>query len=315
MRWAWVRVSRRLLTSIAVCVAMQACGGYASTTRIVDGEVLVGRPIEPESYALYLSAQLSEAQGGLHRARQLYLEATRLDPESPELWTRLGALSCRLKLALADRELERALRLDRWYAPAWVARAHCELFRGKLDKAHRFSKAAQIADPEDLETTLVLVEVLEAKGQPQRALNQLAAYTLRHPTSAAAAQKLSRRPTSEPTPTSGVRGPSDERLVSAVLSSDLDTARTRATTLRLPQSEVARLALELNRPILATRQMQLLLDAAPHDSELRALALLAAHRAQDAVLFERWLSLPSTFSTCSPTCISDVEQLLNERYH
>lgn len=313
MTWAWVRASRRRY-AIAVCVAAQACGGYASTTRIVDGHVLVGRPIEPESYALYLSAQLSEAQGGLHRARQLYLEATRLDPQSPELWTRLGELSCRLKLALADRELERALRLDRWYAPAWVARARCELFRGKLDKAQRFARAAQVADPEDLETTLVLGEVLEAQGQHQRAANQLAAYALRYPNPLAVAHELE-RPTTSVTPLNQVGNLTNEALTRAVLSEELETARTLATTLRLPQADVARLALELNRPKLATQQMELLLDAAPHDSELRALALLAAHRAQDVAKFERWLSLPPTFTSCSPACAKDLDQLLTERYH
>jgi hypothetical protein len=203
------------------------------------------------------------------------------------------------------------LRVDRWYAPAWIARARCELFRGNLDLALKFAKAGQVADPEDLDATTVLAEVYDAKGQDTKAWNQLDAFVLRHPESKQAANHLDQwsskvgdrsKLSSTPMP--------DQTLAQAILKEELVRARARATELRLPQSEVARLALELNRPALANQQMTLLVNAAPHDSELRALALLAAHRADDAVNFQRLLSLPATFTSCSPACSSYLDQIL-----
>jgi hypothetical protein len=297
---------------------VQGCAQYASTTRIVDGEILVGRPIYTEAYAAYMTAQLSEQQGALHRAHQSYLEAARSDPASPELWTRVGALSCRLKLALADRELERALKLDRWYAPAWTARARCELFRKHLDLALKFAKAGQVADPDDIQTTLTLVEVYKARGNPDKALNQLTAYVLRYPGSKEAAIKLSQLSSEAATVSAQIpngEGTLDQALVRAILSNDLTAARERITGLGLRQSDLARLALDFNRPKLANTQMKLLLAAAPHDTELRALALLAAHRANDETTFQRWLVLPSRFTICSPQCVAYLDQVLAEHVY
>src|SRR5690606_6753729 len=123
------RQLRRAPLWLVLTAVICACGGYAQTARKVNGKLLVGRPIAPQAYALYFAAAAAEARGELRRARDLYLAAEESDPDSPELWTRIGALSCRLKLAMADAEIRAALELDIWYAPAWrereIGRASC----------------------------------------------------------------------------------------------------------------------------------------------------------------------------------------------
>lgn len=315
MRGHWFAASCRWLV-VVVSLALYGCSGYTTTTRIVNGHTLEGRPIEPEGYALYLTAQLSEQQGALHRARKLYLDAARLDPQSPELWTRVGALGCRLKLAHADTEIERALNLDRWYAPAWVARARCELFRGKLDLALRYARAAQVADPDDFETTLVLVDVYQAKGKRGLAVTQLQAFLLRQPGSRQAQTQLQHLSEQKPpTPPDPTPQNADPTMTEAILAGELTRASARATELRMHQSEVARLALSLNRPVLANQHMALVLNAAPHDSALRALALLSAHRAHDQATFQRLLALPPWFTSCDSACASYLDQVLGDYLH
>ncbi len=63
--------------------------------RLVDGRPVAGRYIEESAYALYLWAADAEARGDLAAAQRGFEQAALADPESPEIWTRIGALRCR----------------------------------------------------------------------------------------------------------------------------------------------------------------------------------------------------------------------------
>ncbi|MDP9148414.1 MAG: hypothetical protein M3O36_00515, partial [Myxococcota bacterium] len=122
------------MSTIAAAFALAACGPAATVQRVYEGRLVEGRYVQAEAYAAFLRGTLAEATGDVSAALSTYGAAVRDDPTSAELWTRLGDLRCTQSAgdASADRSFSRALQLDAGYAPAWMARARCELARGNL---------------------------------------------------------------------------------------------------------------------------------------------------------------------------------------
>lgn len=346
-RRAWtLRVLSKRLFCLALPLSLAACGGYTHTTRIVNGSVVTGRPVAPQAYALYFEASAAEARGELRRARDLYLAAEENDANSPELWTRIGALSCKIRLAMADAEIRAALELDPWYAPAWRERARCELSRRRFERALIFARRAQVADPSDFQTATLLADIHVKRRAMRAAEAQLVAYALSYPRNQKAwrvlhefasqnelehweryaARRLNQHASAQPSQgglscverslsdcASVVRDVQQAELVDAILADDLAEAQRYATTLRLPQVRLVALLLKFGKPTLALRLAKLLIAAGPHDSEVRVWGLLAAHRAGDDVLFARWLMLPEAMTGLDATTAEALETLVHER--
>lgn len=320
----------------AICVAAPlfvACGGYSTTTRLVNGETLTSNPVAPQAYALYLEATIEEASGNLQRARETYLAATQFEGHNAELWTRVGDLSCRLDLSSADDEFATALEGDQWYAPAWIARSRCELKRGNAKRALEFARQAQVSAADDLETTEAMAVALTRVGDPEAAHRQWVAYTTLHPHDRRGWRRLAasghelRKPVWEawaraalgveepPAATTITNGQADipAELVAAILSDDLRAARAFATDHSLPQVVVLEWATKLGRHQMAMTQADVLVAAYPTSSDVRALALLAAARGTDEVRLERWLDVPEGVSPLTAIGKQALQDLVRER--
>ncbi len=125
-----MRVAAALLTALAA-VALAGCGEGA-VVRIVDGRPVRGRFIPETAYALYAHGAEAEAAGDLGGAIAAFQLAVAEDPESPEIWTRLGALRCWTAPVdtvppAAEVAFARAAKLDPSYGPAHRERARCLL--------------------------------------------------------------------------------------------------------------------------------------------------------------------------------------------
>jgi tetratricopeptide (TPR) repeat protein len=309
-----------------------ACGGYSTTTRLVDGEMLTSNPIAPQAYALYMEATLEEAAGNLETARETYIAATQFEGNNPELWTRVADLSCRLELSSADEEFEVALSEDRWYAPAWIARSRCELKHGNPKQALSFARLAQISAANDFEATEALASVYTQTGDLKAALRQWIAYTTLQPNDRRGWQRLTTSSERAHKPewhswavaalgtgphlqtalrSSVIEIP--KPLVAAILREDLRAARAFATDHALSQVVVLESALELGRPKLAVEQAKVLVPAYSNSADVRALALLAAARANDDVMLELWSQTPAQLTALTERGHWALQALLRER--
>lgn len=302
---------RASIGPVTALLLTAACGGYTSTTRLVDGRSLAGSPVAPQAYSLYLDGMLAEASGEFGAARDSYIAALDFESDSADLWTRVAIQSCRLDLDSTDDEFERALGIDVAYAPAWLGRSRCELARGNHTRALEFAARAQLSDGDDFETTDQLASTLETTKDLDAALRQWVGYTVLHPEDPRGWARLSKLAGSqhrahwyywaneftrdEPAPSGAPSIPAS--ISAALVSGDLDRARALTTDHRLPQLLVLELALELGQPALAMSQARVLVAAYPNSADVRALSLLAATRAGAEADFERWLQLtPPTTS-------------------
>jgi tetratricopeptide (TPR) repeat protein len=311
-----------------------ACGGYSTTTRLVDGETINGNPVAPQAYALYLEATLEEAAGDLPTARETYLEATQFEGSNPELWTRVADISCRLKLASTDDEFDAALTEDRWYAPAWIARSRCELTRGNSQRAVEFARLAQVSAANDFETTDALATAYAQTGKPEAALRQWIAFTTLRPSDRRGWQRLadSSERLARPewrawaavalggAPAFPLRGRARSAgpelpapFAEALLRDDLRTAQAYATDHSLSQVVVLNWALELGRISIALEQAKVLVAAYPSSADVRALALLAAARANDEAALDLWSRVPEELSALTEMGQRALQDLLRER--
>src|SRR4051794_25201128 len=75
-------------------VLAAGCATANPVTLMVGGQHIQGRFVQDAAYAAYLKGVVLETRGQNDAAMAAYVEAIRHDPESAELWTRLGALRC-----------------------------------------------------------------------------------------------------------------------------------------------------------------------------------------------------------------------------
>jgi hypothetical protein len=132
----------------------------------VRWHVVEGASIEPQAYAAFLRGALSEADGDLKAAVAAYTEASRMDEDSPEIWTRIGDVTCRgdPRDAKADAAFARALAAAPGFPRAAAARSRCLLARGDTSGAEAAARLAAEADPGADGANVLLAKGLRGAG-------------------------------------------------------------------------------------------------------------------------------------------------------
>jgi tetratricopeptide (TPR) repeat protein len=287
-----------LLGCTLLCLA---CSASRSTERVFNGRTLPGHYIEPEAYAAFTRGAYHEARGEWTEAERAYRQALRSDGESPDIWTRLGALACRTDLEQAIEHFDQAgVRED--YAPAWAERARCLDAHQKLDAALEAARHAIQLDPEDRDMNLLVARLYHATAKDEQARAWLFAWLLREPQlggrdtdlleqssrlgdatlSALLHGELARRrriTAEQLADTSALAARPSETaggVLGALRAGDLAAARLAAAHAKISPLELALLAIENGRPELGLAQAQLLLAADPHDADVLIVALDAA---------------------------------------
>jgi tetratricopeptide (TPR) repeat protein len=287
-------------TRVAVgCLWLSSVGCTPGTvTRVVDGELRVGRPISEEAYAAYAKAELAAAQGDRRQALTLLEAALDEDPRSPELETRYGEILC--ADAPGPHALERfasALELDPEYAPAYLGRARCLRRLGRANEALVAAERAAYLDPMALETTREVSEILFARHRADEAWRWLETRILLEPTSRAVHALLLE---------AAVREKDDARAERArsVLENQRGRQSERERPLRSLPSEPAR----------ALSQAERRLAADPDDTDAWVAALVAADLLGDEERFQRLLRvLSDTPLPISPPALHLLSELVARR--
>ncbi len=188
---------RRLgYAAVLLCCALTACAeGSGGVTRMAGGVRYEGRFVNPEAYAAYLLGVEHEAHGEYPSALDAYLEAHTEDPDSPEIWARIGAVRCISStaghgLASARSAFERGLAQDPEYFGNYLERARCAEREGQLDAALRDASAAVARSPDDEPSSLLMARLLQLRGRNAEARAWLEAYQSFHPASLASTRAL-----------------------------------------------------------------------------------------------------------------------------
>jgi hypothetical protein len=186
----------RALAVVLACAGI-ACAPLTPVERAYGGRVVEGEAIEPQAYAAFLRGAMAEADGDLPGALAEYERAAHLDPDSAEIWTRIGDATCRAnpRDARADVAFARAIALDSsssTSARALAARSRCLLARGDVPGARSAARRATELDPavdganvllattappgEDATTRAVLVGLTVTAREPLVAWDALARW-------------------------------------------------------------------------------------------------------------------------------------------
>jgi tetratricopeptide (TPR) repeat protein len=282
-------VIRLGLALLPLCALVACAEGYGGVTRMADGVRYEGRFVNPEAYAAYLLGVEREARGEYKSALSAYLEAHAEDPDSPEVWARIGAVRCAASSAeggpaAARTAFERGLENDPEYFGNYYERARCTERAHDLEAALTDAMAAVARRPGDEPANLLVARLLQALGRGVEARAWLEAFESYQAASPAFVRALdaARRATPRRTPSTQVAGAFDE--------------------LRAGSVEQARV------------QAQTELDADPTNSDAWIAGLVACDALRDEVCFERVLSsLRSPSLSPSPTALGYLRELLARR--
>jgi Tfp pilus assembly protein PilF len=278
-----------------------ACTTPSVTQRVVAGRTLEGRYIAPEDYAIILKAELLVAQGQTQQAYVAYQEASEVAGYSAEVWTRLGALGCVLKLPDYDDAFAKAEARDPGYEPLWRARSECALLQGDPALALRAAERATAIDPNQAHNSQLAAQSLSRLKQTGAAARWQRAYQL-----------LELRNATPPAPT--LRDDTAQAALDAALRvGDLPRARRYALALRLDPSALALHALHLGQAQVALEQAQLVLGANPLDADARVVALCAADLLRDNSRFQALLVTPLKSAELRPAAAAELDRLLARR--
>jgi SWI/SNF-related matrix-associated actin-dependent regulator 1 of chromatin subfamily A len=170
---------------------------------LYPGREVEGRYVPSDAYAAVLGGSLAESTGDAKGAIALYEHAAELDPNSPEVASRIGATRCASngRDPRADEAIRRALAIDAEYAPAWEAEATCSASRGDFatadrSAAHAWSLAragaevggrsgalvpgALAAVPSESATTAVIERLTVTARDPAGAADAIARWASEH---------------------------------------------------------------------------------------------------------------------------------------
>jgi tetratricopeptide (TPR) repeat protein len=294
----------RNLTLLA-CFSWLTCVGCAEgsggITRMADGVRYEGRFVNPEAYAAYLLGVEREASGDYKNALSSYLDAHSEDPDSPEIWARIGAVQCAASTPehgpkAARVAFERGLRNDPDYFGNYLERARC------AERAHAFgvalgdATAAVARRPDDESANLMVARLLQALGRNTEARAWLEGLqTYRSPSAATArALEATRRPTGG----------------SAATAAPSSTSTATASTVR----SAAFAELQSGRAERARKQAQLELDADPTNSDAWIAVLVACDALRDTQCFDSALTSLRTPSLApSQEALGYLRELLDRR--
>ncbi len=283
LRWA----------ALLCCCSLLACAeGSGGVTRMADGVRYEGRFVNPEAYAAYLLGVDHEAHGDYVHALDAYLEAHSEDPDSPEIWARIGAVRCISNsgargLAGARSAFERGIAKDPEYFGNYLERARCAERAGRLADALGDASAAVARRPDDEPSNLLVARLLQALGRSREARAWLEAYQSYHPASLAITRALdsARHGGSAP------RSPDSASLSSSAF-----------TELRAGRAERAR------------QRAQIELEADPSNSDAWIATLVACDALHDEACFEQALGrLKSPSLAPSRTGLGYLRELLARR--
>lgn len=287
-----------MLTALGALLLAVACSSLRTTERVFNGQVVEGHYIESEAYAAYIEGAYREARGEWTQAEQAYRRALRSDSQSPQIWTRLGALACRDSLPRAQEHFERALALEP-FAPAWTERARCLAARQRPREALEAALNGARLDPRGASSNLLLIRLYRETAQPQLARAWLFAWLLLDPELETRAEQLSQevrlleddeltllaaatlqrhvgRGHAPLQPLTLAQMHTSPALQGALRAGELERARALASEAGLSPLTLATLALESGHTRLALEQAELLVRANPHDAAALITGLVAA---------------------------------------
>ena len=281
------------IATFALALSLTGCGlSTGSVVRLVDGQEIDGRPVSETAYATYAYGALAEARGDLGLAERYYRAASEEDPESPEVWTRLGAVRCAQGLPSTDAVFARAADLDDEYAPLHQEIARCSLAKDP-ERALSEARRAVALDPASDASTELVIDALERLGRRDEARRWALARALVLPTPAGAwervralssdaAQALAddalterlerRRKVGLAAPCSALER---DALDAALRADDLERAQSLAHACHLPAGRLATRAVALGAAGIGLRQAEQVLAADASNADAWVAALVA----------------------------------------
>jgi tetratricopeptide (TPR) repeat protein len=331
----------RACVLIALSSTAMGCSLFAADIpRKVHGRIVVGRPVTPEAYAAYLEAATAEAAGQLDLALVWYQRAANEDPDSGDIWARIGAVQCALGQS-PEAAFSRATREERDLASVWVARAQCDLKQGRIDAASRASRQALDLDPGNTDTALLVAQVLEQQGRLDDAQRWIESTIARDPSSERAMAALFRVATNrhdapvaararttldtiaahrslEPAPprddADHPRQVAPSQIDTALRRNDLRAAQRLAQLSRIAPETLATRAFELGKHQLALDQAMLVFGADPSNTTALIVLLLSADLLGDERRFAWAVSRATPVSKVVPELLrEDFDRLLKRR--
>lgn len=321
----WIR-------ALVCSLLTNACAfGPGRVTRVADGVPYEGRYVPAEAYAAYARGAVAEAQGDRRGALHAYEEALSEDGNAAEVLVRLGALQCELAGSRVDRHarvarsrLSLATRLQPELSSAWFETARCEARLREPREALTAALEAAKLDPGSTRATLLVVELAQRIGDLERARLWLDAWVVRTPWSReawtamrdfgvrqrdAARHFRAEQELSKFAPSSG-----EATLDRALHASDLVTARSAATQLRISASELALRAVALGAVEAASQQSELVTNADPDDADAWVAALIAADLRRDRAAFKATLQrAPLTPSPLGSLALALLAELIQRK--
>jgi tetratricopeptide (TPR) repeat protein len=175
----------RWATRLACCALLTLCSacaeGSSNVTRMANGVRYEGRFISPEAYADYTIGIEHETRGEYGKALVWYAQARSEDPESPEIWARIGAVQCSSVAAqdgpgTAAHAFDNGLRLDSDYYGNYFERARCEERARDFNRGLADAMAAVARRPGDEPANLLVARLLQALGRSADARLWLEAF-------------------------------------------------------------------------------------------------------------------------------------------
>lgn len=312
--------------ALALSLCLFACAHEPdSVERVVDGRPTPGRYVRHSAYLAYTQGALLQAQGDLLAAISAYQEALQSDPQSVEIWTRIGALRCQLGQAPPQTAFAEAEEIEPLYEPIWRERGLCLWRKGHKKEALVQFKRALALDPDRGQTSLLIIGALHALGKTEEARRWLGALRLRHPDlvkDVTAQSALSAEPSgvrrrfelesfqSDPSLSPEQAALEKAKLDAALNDDDLARARQHATRGGISSAELALRAAALGKPALAEQQAQLILSIDPENLDGLVARLVAADLSRDQARFEQALFSLGERSATEPTDMSDLAVLL-----
>lgn len=310
---------------------------------MVGGHRIEGRFVGDQAYAAYLKGVVLETQGHPDLAAAAYEEAILQDPDSAELWTRIGVLRCALPVKAGGPApstgpwdaFTRAAEIDPEYEETWTERARCHLRQGQLEQAAHAARIATSLDPDRAEPPLLLAQILERQGRFVEARQWLDGLVVREPTSTEAHEAMAgfagrthddaRReaslrvlselhaPRDDDKPFLRAR-PSLSEIDAALASRDFERAKNLAVSARLSSGALALRAAALGMIPFARSHAELVLSADPSDSDARVALAIGADLAHDEGSLAAALTLlPPSVTPLSPLAILLMGELLDRR--
>jgi len=282
--------------ALALLASTTACTeGAGSVTRMSGGVRYEGRFIAPEAYAAYTLGIEHETRGEYAKAVTAYVEARASDPESPEIWARIGACQCfgsspERGPAAGMRAFDNGIELDSDYYGNYFERARCAERARDFDTALEDAREAVLRRPEDEPANLLVARLLQARGRRAEARAWLEAFESFHEASPAMHRALA-----------AARAPL--RAVEQQAEASPHQARSAAfAELRTGKLEAAR--------TLAQTE----LDADPTNADAWVATLVACDALRDDACFDAALDeLRSPALTPTDTAVAFLNELLARR--